>query len=156
MSESHQTEERRSGKDRRKGPTNPLTRASINGSRLCSRRKEDLAIHFYVDRYGRKAALTFLSAILLSTSDAFLTLRLTCAGADELNPIMLFFLQKGPIPFLLAKYAITGSALIFLLIHKNYRVFSGRIAVKSILLAVPILYTVLVLYELVLLRGCAI
>ena len=153
MKDSHHVE-RRSGKDRRKRPTNPLTLNSLRGSRKWGRRKDDRTVLFYVDRYGPKAVLAFLSAIVLSTLDAFLTLRLTCAGAEELNPIMDFFLQQGPLPFLLAKYTLTGSALTFLLVHKNYPLIPGKLSMKGILLVVPILYAVLIIYELTLIFRC--
>ena len=83
--------------------------------------------------------------------DATFTLRLVGMGAQELNPVMDFFLKHGAVPFLLAKYLITGSCMVWFLIHKNFRIWGGRVSVKAILVTVLLMYVALIVYELVLL-----
>ncbi len=143
-------QDRRIKKDRRRNPTSPLSSHSLFGSRKKIRRKEDRKVHFYVDRYSFRSILAVNAALILSVADAIFTLRLVSVGAKELNPVMSFFLQFGSIPFLLTKYLLTGSCLIWFLIHKNFYLFRSQISVKSILISVPILYTILIIYELVL------
>jgi hypothetical protein len=140
--------ERRSGRDRRRRPTTPFSLSSLFGSRRLGRRKEDRLIHYYVDRYGWRSVGVFLASLGLCLADAFMTLHLLSRGAQELNPVMDFFLRIGPIHFLLAKYLVTGASLMWLLIHKDYPLLKGRIKGKNLLLAVPLLYAVLVVYEL--------
>jgi hypothetical protein len=103
-----------------------------------------------VDRYGRRSVLTIFAALLLSIADAFLTLKLVGLGATEINPVMDFCLRLGPATFLGVKYALTALGLTFLLIHKNYHLLKGRLQVKSLLAAIPLLYLALVVYELLL------
>jgi len=68
----------------------------------------------------------------------------------EYNPLLQDFLQFGPVPFVVAKYVLTAISLTWLLIHKNYRMFKGRITGKALFLFVPFGYTVLLLYEIAL------
>jgi hypothetical protein len=139
--------ERRRGGDRRKSPTSPLSWHSLFGSRRHNRREADRANHWYVDRYDSASVLAFVSTLLLSVADAFLTLKLVHDGATELNPVMDFYLKAGPPPFVMAKYLLTASCLILLLVHKNYRVLAGRMATWNILYIVPFLYGLLIAYE---------
>lgn len=144
--------DRRRRTDRRSRPTTPLSMASLTGSRRHSRRKEDESVYHYVDRYSLRSVLVLLMALILSVMDAFFTLSLISMGAaTEFNPIMDFFLQFGPVAFLLVKYTLTGSCLIWFLVNKNRSLF-GKLKVKYILLSVLILYALLVAYELLLLR----
>ncbi|MFQ6114457.1 MAG: DUF5658 family protein [bacterium] len=142
--------DRRVQKDRRTKQTSPLSSHSLSGSRKDIRRKEDRNVHFYVDRYSIRSILVVQVALILSIADAVFTVKLVGMGAKEINPVMDFFLRFGPVPFLLVKYVLTGSCLIWFLVHKNYFLFGSRISVKHILILVPILYTILISYELVL------
>jgi hypothetical protein len=103
-----------------------------------------------VDRYGYPATFAFFVTLLFSLADAFFTMKLVAAGAEELNPVMNYFLQFGPVPFVVAKYLLTASGLTWLLIHKDYPMFNGKITGKALFLVVPIGYTALLVYEIVL------
>lgn len=140
--------ERRSGRERRSRPTSPFTLRSLYGSRRYGRRKEDRALHYYVDRYGIRSVTVLVVSLVLCLADAFMTIHLLSLGAQELNPVMDFFIQMGPVPFLLVKYSVTGIALIWLLIHKNYPLMGGRFTGKGLLMGVPVIYALLVVYEL--------
>lgn len=142
--------ERRSGKDRRARPTAPLTRSSLSGSREYIRRKEDRNRHIYVDRYKPGFLLIVSAALVLCVADGLFTLELISRGASELNPIMSFFLQFGPLPFLLVKYALTAFGLTMLVIHQNYAFLNGRIGVRSILVGALVMYATLIAYEMTL------
>ncbi|MDY6909900.1 MAG: DUF5658 family protein [Thermodesulfobacteriota bacterium] len=140
--------ERRSGKDRRARPTSPLSLASLMGRRRHARRREDRRVYVYVDRYGWRSVFAVVSTLILCIADAFLTLTLLQRGAMEANPVMDFFIGLGPLPFLLVKYILTAFGLGTLLIHKNLAIFRGRLPVKTLLLALPVLYGILIAYEL--------
>jgi hypothetical protein len=144
--------DQRTGKDRRKKPTSPLSFYSLfYGRRKVVRRVQDRHIHKYVDLYSGRAAFAVLAAILLSLTDAYFTLQLVARGAEELNPFMDFFLQRGPFPFLTVKYLITGLSILFLLVHKNHTIFGGRILIRQALIMIPALYALVILYEIYLL-----
>jgi hypothetical protein len=143
--------ERRSGNDRRVRPTSPFTWSSLTGCRSYARRRDDRDIHYYVDRYGLPAVFAFFVTLVFSLADAFFTMKLIAAGAEELNPVMRYFLQSGPVPFVVAKYVLTAGGLTWLLIHKDYPMFSGRITGKALFMMVPVSYAALLLYEILLL-----
>ena len=135
------------GPDRRRKPTNPLSLNSLFfGRRKEIRRSEDTQSHHYVDRYNLLDVMLFLGVILMSTTDCFLTLRLVAHGGEEINPVMDFFLKKGPLPFLGIKYTLTGLALFFLLVHKGYR-FWSNISGRQFLIALNLLYVCLLVWE---------
>jgi hypothetical protein len=147
------TREPRTGKDRRRKPTSPWSFYSLfYGRRKVVRRVEDRHIHRYVDLYSGRAAFAVMAAILLSLTDGYFTLQLVGRGAEEINPFMDFFLQRGALPFLVVKYLITGLSILFLLVHKNHTVFGGRLLIRNALVAIPLIYALVILYEIYLLQ----
>jgi hypothetical protein len=143
---------RRGGEDRRVRPTSPFSLASLHGSRKAIRRKDDRPVHHYVDRYGLDEGLIFVLILMFSVTDAFLTLALVDGNATELNYVMYYYMQLGPLPFLLVKYLLTAVGLLCLIMHKNYSFFLGRIRVKSIMVVLALMYSALITYELFLFR----
>jgi hypothetical protein len=141
--------ERRGGQDRRSRPTNPFSAASLCGRRRLARRGSDQAAPYYVDRYDARLLLITLSVMTLSMLDAFFTMRLVACGAVELNPVMHVFLELGATPFFLAKYLPTVAGIVWLLVHKNFTLFRGRIRLETVLSGLACLYLLVVLYELI-------
>ena len=140
--------QKRKTEDRRKKPTSPFSRASLYGRRKAIRREEDKAHHKYVDRYSVRSVATILVILVLSISDAIFTLRLIAMGAEEVNPVMDFFLKLGPAVFLGVKYFLTVGSLLCFLILKNHYFLMGRVSVKAVLGLVLALYLALIGYEL--------
>jgi len=60
-----------------------------------------------------------MAILFLSVLDALLTLHLLDNGSQELNPIMSYFLKYGPFVFLVAKYFLTCTGIIILLLFRN-------------------------------------
>jgi len=149
--DEHHFEERRSGKDRRARPTSPFSIQSFFGSRRLYRRKEDARKYFFVDLYSPFSVAVLVFTLILSVTDAFLTLRLVGDGVRELNPVMDFFLDLGPFPFILVKWFLTAFGLTTLLVLKNYYLWQGRIKAVVVLAVLPFLYLVLVSYEVLML-----
>ena len=147
--DDHTKSDKRGSNDRRTKGTSPLSLHSLFGSRKNVRRQEDRDIYYYIDRYSLGAILTVNITLILSVADAFLTLRLVSLGAREINPVMDFFLQYGPLTFLFVKYVLTAISVIWLLVHKNYCLF-GKFSVNHILIAIPIIYAFVIIYELIL------
>jgi hypothetical protein len=140
----------RDGQDRRTEQTSPFSLASLRGRRKAIRRKDDRSAHFYVDLYGLDEGLIFILILMLSVADAFLTLALIDGDTTELNYVMYYYMQLGPLSFLLVKYLLTAVGLLFLLIHKNYSFFLGRVRVKAIMVVLALMYSALITYELLL------
>lgn len=139
--------------NRRSKPTSPLTTASLFGKRKNIRREEDRLSQPYVDLYSFSSVLSVVVTLILSVTDAILTLKIISLGGSELNPFMDFFLQLGPSPFLIIKYLLTGTCLAIFLVHKNRVIFWGYLRVKSLLVFCLLLYFTLILYEMALLSA---
>lgn len=140
--------------DRRARPTRPLSLASLRGRRRHVRRIEDRDIHQYVDLYDGNHVLLVVAALLLSVTDAYLTLFLIAMGGSELNPVMDYFLEKGALSFFLFKYGLTAAGVLWLLVHKNFVILGRTVSVRAVLTVIPCLYGLLVAYELFLIgRG---
>jgi len=142
-------EERRDQKDRRRHSWRTITYCGMNGrGRRRHARREGQS--YYLDWYPTKLVLTGLGVLLLSCTDALLTLTLLNHGAYEANQFMAHLLEISTGTFVTAKIAITCIGILFLLMHSQFRllkVTNGKQMLK-LLLSV---YTVLIVYELVLL-----
>jgi len=58
---------------------------------------------------------------------------------------MDYFLQFGPVPFVVAKYVLNSHKPHMASHPQNYRMFKGRITGKALFLFVPFAYTALLL-----------
>ena len=135
--------------DRRKQSTPFLSRQTIYGGRRKTiRREEDKGKNIFLDNYSLRLFITLLLLLILSISDAYLTLTLvkTCS-ATELNPIMAFYLELGSITFFVQKFLFTSVAVLILCVFNHFAV--ARI---SLTLAI-ILYFGIVYYELSILNN---
>ena len=111
--------ERRSGVDRRRKRSGAVRRLLIPGRRSALRRQEDRRRIYLFDVYNPRIFYTVTIILLLSVTDAFLTLWLLGDGATELNPVMAYFLLFGPMVFMAVKYALT-SASVVIVVLLNY------------------------------------
>jgi hypothetical protein len=88
--------------------------------------------------------------MLLSSLDAFLTLRLLSAGAVEVNPIMAAVMGHGTTVFAVTKMALTGFGIMALVFLARSRVFN-RVRAGIFLTVFFSFYCCLVCYEFLLL-----
>jgi hypothetical protein len=102
--------------DRRRNMFPPLRFWMGGGRRSKVRRSADRERVVLLDRYSPKLFAVVMGIIVLSLLDAFLTLYLIEQGSKELNPVMDYFLKKGPLVFTLAKYVFTSVAVIIFVI----------------------------------------
>ncbi|NNJ94822.1 MAG: hypothetical protein HKP57_08780 [Halobacteria archaeon] len=114
--------------------------------RRVSRRDGD-HLDSYVDWYGHLPLAATVSIILLCFADAFLTTVLISAGAVELNILMDWLIQRNIQLFAVVKMAVTGVALVVLVMHFNFRIYRF-IAVRYILYALVPAYSLLIYHEL--------
>lgn len=62
--------------------------------------------------------------MLLSCTDAFLTLQLLGNGAVEVNPVMAMVIGKGPLTFAATKMLLTGLSILILVFLSRLRMFN--------------------------------
>ncbi len=120
----------------------------FSGRRKGLRRHEDIRESHFLDHYGLYIFSIIIGIILLSLTDAMLTLYLIRNGAAEVNPVMEHFLEFGTLPFLAAKYLLTTASVILLLIYKNVHIFGTRIRAKYMFIIILMIFISVVLWEL--------
>jgi hypothetical protein len=103
-------------------------------------------------QHGSKTFAAAMIIILLTVLDSYFTLDLVSRGAEELNPIMAYYLERGPLTFFAVKYLLTWASLTVILTLKEGRFFGARIQRKSVLWLFIIALTLVVQWELVLLH----
>ena len=105
-----------------------------------------------IDWHDPYLMLLALVMLVLSIADAFMTVTLLGSGAEEANPLLAFTLHQHPYLFSVVKMALTGGAVIVLVVVARSRLFRlvpGRTVFQSLVLA----YLGLVVYEAWLLRA---
>lgn len=135
--------------DRRRTSLKSVTLHTYRGRRRHPRRLEDRE-GSYLDWHQPHLLAATLCTLLLSCTDAILTLNILGRGGSELNWFMAVLIEHNIHLFAGVKMALSGSALIVLVMHANFRVFRVLRGWHLIYMVLP-MYVVLVLYELFLL-----
>jgi hypothetical protein len=142
--ESQAIEQRQA--DRRRTTLQTLLGALSHHRRRTMRRTGD-QINSYIDWYGHWPLAATFTIILLSFADAFLTIVLLSKGAVELNLLMDWLIQHDVHTFAVVKMSLTGTALIILVMHLNFRIYRV-IVVRYLMYSLVPLYSLLIVYEL--------
>jgi hypothetical protein len=136
--------ERRVSKiDRRQTTLRSLLQGGLTPRRRAGRRAGDQQLIDWHDPYLLMLALVML---LLSVTDAFLTLALLSDGGQEMNPLLAFMLNEHPRLFAVVKMTLTGfgiAVLVAVAPRRVFRVMSVRLVFQLLVLA----YLALVSYE---------
>jgi hypothetical protein len=86
----------------------------------------------------------------MSLLDALLTLYLIDHGSTELNPVMAYFIAKGPLVFTIVKYFLTSLAVVIFLLAFNSVSPGSAMAYRSLLSYALIAFGLVIAWELVL------
>ncbi len=140
----------RSAGDRRRKTLPPLRYLVAGGRRRRVRRLEDSHRIVLLDRYSPKLLAAILGILVLSLLDAALTLYLVEHGASELNPVMDYFLKKGPLIFTVTKYLLTCIAVLIFLVLANSVVPRSNFKAKRLFPYALLAFGGVVVWELVL------
>lgn len=87
-----------------------------------------------------------VGVMLLSVTDAFLTLRLLERGAIEINPFMRILIDHDTLVFVSTKLALTGVGLL-LLVYTSQLLLFQRVRVGAFITAFFCMYACLICYE---------
>lgn len=140
--------------DRRRGvPFFCAYHLGLNAGRRCAERRVETESGraAYVDRYERHLMFCVIGIMVLSVCDALFTLRILGNGGEELNWFMLVLIEDSIEKFIVFKMALTGLALIMLVIHHNVRIFN-QMRVRHLKYIILAGYGTLIGYELYLLE----
>lgn len=142
--------ERRIRTERRRSVLRSLWRGNFERRRVAPRRSNER--HAVVTDWFHPQWLAIaISVLLLSLSDAILTLTLISHGASEVNPLMDPLVRGTGHSFAYWKMGLTAMGVVVLTVLARLRI--GGQAVGNVLYAVLAGYIVLVTYELSLLRS---
>lgn len=145
--------ERRRQSDRRTRPTDPWWGFPWGGRRMRNRRADEHREPYFVDRFSPWTFVVVLILLIASILDACLTIQLLRAGANEINPVMNYFLAYGVQAFLVAKYLLTAAGLPLLLFYRNHYLFGTRVRISCVIPIVVLLYFVLIGYQISLVQS---
>jgi hypothetical protein len=145
------TEERRERQERRRSVLRALWHGNFSRRRIAPRRTAETHV-VVTDWFHPQWLATTVLILLLCVADAILTLTLIPLGADEINPFMVGLVHGSGHAFIAWKFGLTAVGVVLLTVLARLRVFGGR-AVGAALYVVLGLYSVLVGYELFLLRN---
>ena len=91
-----------------------------------------------------------LGIVIMSCLDAFFTLNLLAVGAEEINILMRSLINSDVNRFLVVKIGATSISVVTLVAASEYRML-GRVSVRLLLRGLFLIYTALLIYEIVLL-----
>ena len=120
--------DRRSGKDRRRHGDHSVLKQLVVGQRSNVRRRQDRGKLFFLDRYETTILVGIVAILILSLTDALLTLLLIEYGAIEVNPLMAFYLKISPQVFILVKYLLTSLSVFILAVFSH--IIFGRLNIR--------------------------
>jgi len=104
-------------------------------------------------RYGSKTCAAVLVILILTVLDTYLTLDLVSRGAEELNPVMAYYLNRSPHLFFVVKYSLTCTSLVMILSISNpLSLGTRKIRRESLLVPFIIALAVVVHWQLYLLH----
>jgi hypothetical protein len=132
--------------DRRRTSLKSIAYGSVVGRRRAGRRAGDHD-DTYLDLHQPHLLFATALTLLLSGLDAFLTLDILSRGGTELNWFMAALIERDIQLFTAVKMALSGTALVVIVMHANFRVFRVLRAWHLIYLVLP-MYILLVGYEL--------
>jgi hypothetical protein len=136
--------DRRLSYDRRNLTWRTFVQGGLTPRRRGARR--DAEHHGLVDWHEAHLLFLAIAILLLSVTDALLTLTLMKHGAQEANPMLAFLIGSYPRLFAVAKMALTGAGVLVLVVLARARVF--RVIKVSTLMHWCLLgYVVLITYE---------
>jgi hypothetical protein len=138
---------KRRGGDRRQNTIPALRFLVFGGRRRQVRREEDMQGIIIMDSYSQSLFAVIIGILCLSLIDAAMTLHLIGHGATEINPIMAYFLDKGTVIFIIAKYILTSIAVITILLIKNAYLPRTRIRSNNLFTFAIISFALVIIWE---------
>ncbi len=131
--------------ERRDPSMRSLAYGGVRPRRRSGRRNGD-AQRVFLDWHEPRVLYLALAVLLMSCTDALLTLNILEAGGRELNGLMDWLIRQDTGFFVATKIAITGIGVILLVLAVN-RHFLGRVPVIHLLRVFCFGYAVLLAWE---------
>lgn len=130
--------------DRRRTSVRSVLFGAFMPRRRTGRRVSDR--HFPIDWHDPYLLILALLMLLLSVTDAFMTITLLSHGGEETNPLLAFVLNDHPNLFATIKMALTGFGIVVFFAVARVRLL-GLISVRLVFQVLVLAYLALVIYE---------
>jgi hypothetical protein len=130
--------------DRRALTLRTLLASGFSPRRRMGRRAGDHELP--VDFHDPRLLVPVVAMLLLSVTDAFLTIRLMSDGAQETNPLLAFVLEEHPRMFAAVKMGLTSLGTLLLVALARARAFK-IVRVSVFLYGLAAAYLALITYE---------
>jgi|SRR6188768_330091 hypothetical protein len=130
--------------DRRALTLRTFFASGLSPRRRTGRRASDHELP--VDFHDRRLLVPVIAVMLLSITDAFLTVKLMANGAYETNPLLAFVLSGHPRLFASVKMVLTGLGVTLLVVLARARVFK-IVRTSAFLYGFVVVYLSLIAYE---------
>jgi len=147
LEDTQRSSARRTGMDRRKQDPPLFSRYLLIGRRSYPRREADRQVPQKVDRYSQRIFVMILFILGLSLTDALFTLLLVDNGAEEVNPLMAYYLEEGQLFFILIKYFLTCASVMLILFYKDCSLFKTKAKVRVLFYLVPISFLLVIRWQ---------
>jgi hypothetical protein len=144
--------ERRARADRRHRVWWSVWYGSFNPRRRTPPRRLDDSGFHSLDWHSAHLLAVAIGILLLSVSDAFLTMMLLQGGADEVNPVMAALIYRSVAMFAALKMGMTSLGVVLMVFLARYR-FMRLLRVEWVLYGVLIAYVALIGYEVSMIKG---
>jgi|SRR5271169_3176211 len=144
--------ERRERSDRRNRLWWSVWYGSFNPRRRRPPRRLDDSRYHSLDWYSAHLLAVAVGILLLSATDAALTLTLLFNGYDEINPAMAPLIYRSAATFTALKMSLTSMGIVLMVFLARYRLIR-LIRVDLLLYGVLIIYLWLVFYEMWMLKS---
>ena len=143
-----EVKEKRNGPDRRKRKIPPLKYLLFGGRKKKIRRKEDEQKLIIIDMHGSVIIVFAVLILTLTIIDAFNTLNLIDLGASEINPVMSYLINLDPYVFFFGKCFLAITAIILLIIFRNYKSKIFGIKLSMLFPASALVFLIVIFYQL--------
>jgi hypothetical protein len=144
--------ERRARADRRHRKWWSVLYGNFNPRRRTPPRRLDDSHFHWLDWHSSHLLAVAIGILLLSVTDAFLTVVLLQGGAEEVNPVMAALVYRSVAVFTALKMAMTGLSVMLMVCLARYR-FMRLLRVEWVLYGVLTAYVTLIGYEVWMLKA---
>ncbi len=134
-------QDKRNLQDRRKIPTQILSRYTFGGRRKMLRRKADQQGGGYVDCYSASLLFFLVLIVGLNVIDALFTMIILDHGGWEVNPLVRSAMTVYGDHFWVWKFALVSVNVILLCLHSRFRY------VQRIIWGISFLFLAIILYQ---------
>jgi hypothetical protein len=110
-------------------------------------RRRNESVNYYVDRYERRYVIILSLVLMMCLLDCGLSFRIHEWGGSEINWLTANLMKNNRVFLFLTKVSLTLVGMVFLIVHKNFKVL-GLFRTENAVYLILAIYLILTSYEL--------